>query len=74
MPTKKQLSQIEIRCCIMTERTLLFTGEEPRSECVQLAICLNLRLVCMRRQIQYFLLMQLKVLTMKQAVALLEQM
>ena len=29
-------------------RTLRFTREEARSECVQLAICLHLRLVCMK--------------------------
>ena len=56
MPTKKQLQQIEIRYYTMTERTLHFTGEEARSWCVQLAICLPLRLVCMRMQIQECLL------------------
>ena len=33
-----------------------FTGEEAQSHCVQLAICLHLRLVCMRGQIQECLL------------------
>ena len=34
--------------------TLHFTGEEARSECVQLAICLHLGLVCMRRNTKIF--------------------
>ena len=43
-------------CDNTLERTLHFTGEEARSSCVQLAICLHLRIVCMRRQIQEHLL------------------
>ena len=45
-----------------------FTGEEAWSMCVQLAICLHLCLVCMRRQIQECLLVlrkQLKGLNKK---------
>ena len=42
-------------CDITLERTLHFTGEEARSLCVQLAICLHLRLACIRRQIQEYL-------------------
>ena len=55
-------------CDNTLERTLHFTGEEAHSECVQLAICLHLCLVCTRRQIQEYLLVlrkQLKRITRK---------
>ena len=55
-------------CDNTLERTLHFRGEKAWSKCVQLVICLHLRLVCMRRQIQEYLLVlrkQLKGLVRK---------
>ena len=71
MPTKKNNHRLRSgvargECDNTLERTLHFRGEETLSKCVQLALCLHLRLVCMRRQIQEYLLVlrkQLKGLT-----------